>query len=322
MPIEFNCTGCSKVLRTPDNSAGKQAKCPQCGTIVTIPTPAAPQPQGFSDPLGDLSSLPSDWGNAASDPFAGGAAQASSPPVNPYAAPAMGKTYGTGTSSSGGSRKGLPWEREGKSFGSFFATVMLVIKSPTLAFNMMNREGGVGSPLVYALIGGFVGAMATALYNTLLQVGLMSVAGANGANGEAMAMGIGLQIVMQLMIGLFGGTIGIIIGSFITSGLYHLGLMICGATKLPHQTFETTFRVVTYTTGTWSLLQLIPFCGAYAYGLVALVYTVIGFKEAHEISTGKAILAVLLPVILCVGVAMLIAVAVVGAIAAGAAATQ
>ena len=318
MPIEFSCPGCSKVLRTPDTSAGKQAKCPQCGTVVTIPSPDA-DPLG--DPLGDLSSLPSDWGTSSSSPFSGDAGQATSKPVNPYAAPAMGTTYGTGSRSSGAKRKGLPWEREGKSFGSFFATVMMVIKTPNLAYNTMQREGGFGTPLVYALIGGFVGAMATAIYNSILQAGLLGIAGANGAGGEELAVGFGVQIVVQLMIGLLGGTIGIVIGTFISSGIYHLCLMVLGATKLPHQTFETTLRVVAYTTGTWSLLQLIPFCGAYAYGLVALVYTIIGFKEAHEITTGKAVLAVLLPVILCFAVAAVIGVAVVGMIAAGAAAT-
>ena len=31
MPIEFRCTQCNKLLRTADASAGKKAKCPDCG---------------------------------------------------------------------------------------------------------------------------------------------------------------------------------------------------------------------------------------------------------------------------------------------------
>lgn len=41
MPIEFRCTKCQKLLRTPDGSSGREAKCPQCGAIVKIPEPAA-----------------------------------------------------------------------------------------------------------------------------------------------------------------------------------------------------------------------------------------------------------------------------------------
>lgn len=37
MPIEFSCTQCGKQLRTPDETAGKQAKCPQCGAVMEIP---------------------------------------------------------------------------------------------------------------------------------------------------------------------------------------------------------------------------------------------------------------------------------------------
>ena len=36
----FAATKCQKLLRTPDGSSGKEAKCPQCGAIVKIPEPA------------------------------------------------------------------------------------------------------------------------------------------------------------------------------------------------------------------------------------------------------------------------------------------
>ncbi len=56
MPIEFRCTKCDRLLRTPDGTAGKSAKCPQCGTVTTVPDtgqtpPPPPQPaDSFSDP--------------------------------------------------------------------------------------------------------------------------------------------------------------------------------------------------------------------------------------------------------------------------------
>ncbi len=37
MPIEFRCTKCGKLLRTPDETGGRQARCPECGTILAIP---------------------------------------------------------------------------------------------------------------------------------------------------------------------------------------------------------------------------------------------------------------------------------------------
>ena len=50
---------------------------------------------------------------------------------------------------------------------------------------------------------------------------------------------------------------------FLTSGLVHLSLMICGSAKQP---FETTFCAYCYTNGAAALLQIIPLCGAYISG--------------------------------------------------------
>ena len=35
--IDFNCPHCNNKLRAPEDSAGKNGKCPKCGKIVEIP---------------------------------------------------------------------------------------------------------------------------------------------------------------------------------------------------------------------------------------------------------------------------------------------
>ncbi len=86
MPIEFRCTQCGKLLRTGDDTAGKQAKCPACGTLLVIPEPgvAVLQPIGPQPPHeeqragGPLGPQPAD----------------SAPPwqseTNPYQSPTIG----------------------------------------------------------------------------------------------------------------------------------------------------------------------------------------------------------------------------------------
>jgi phage FluMu protein Com len=54
MPIEFRCTQCQKLLRTPDGSSGREAKCPQCGAIVKIPEPAAAAHSASTPPVPPL----------------------------------------------------------------------------------------------------------------------------------------------------------------------------------------------------------------------------------------------------------------------------
>ena len=47
MPIHFCCDSCGKQLQVKDSMAGSRARCPKCGTVVTVPMPAAElQPLG------------------------------------------------------------------------------------------------------------------------------------------------------------------------------------------------------------------------------------------------------------------------------------
>jgi uncharacterized membrane protein len=92
MPIEFRCTQCQRLLRTADGTEGKQAKCPECGMILTIPGPAPPSPVGPPPPGvgGGIPAGPPPPGAGSPSPFApgfpppGGAA----PVENPYVSPA------------------------------------------------------------------------------------------------------------------------------------------------------------------------------------------------------------------------------------------
>ena len=40
MSIEFHCVRCGRLLRTGDETAGRQAQCPECGALTQIPAPA------------------------------------------------------------------------------------------------------------------------------------------------------------------------------------------------------------------------------------------------------------------------------------------
>jgi hypothetical protein len=96
----------------------------------------------------------------------------------------------------------------------------------------------------------------------------------------------------------------IVIGLFIGSAIVHLCLMIVGGAN---QSFETTFRVIAFSQGSTGPLQMIPICGGPIAGVWALVCNCIGLARAHETDTGRAVLAVFLPLIVCCGGGLLIA---------------
>jgi hypothetical protein len=67
-------------------------------------------------------------------------------------------------------------------------------------------------------------------------------------------------------------------------------------------------------------LAIVPFCGGAIGGIWGMICTIIGLAQAQETSTGKAAAAVLIPLVLCCGLAILFSAAIIALIAGGAAA--
>jgi len=188
-------------------------------------------------------------------------------------------------------RGGLPWEHREQLgiFKAYFDTVVLVLTKPAEAFALMKTEGDLMGPMLFALIGGCAGMIVSFLFQLALQsAGFM-------ADRQTAAFGMGVVGIWAVGYILLIPVI-VIVGMFIGSGILHLCLMIVGGARKP---FETTFRVVCFASGSTYLLSMIPVCG----GLITVVWNIvlecIGLARAHEIDTGKAVMAVLLPVVVC-----------------------
>jgi hypothetical protein len=106
----------------------------------------------------------------------------------------------------------------------------------------MKRQGGLGEPLLYAVIGGCLSGIVSFLFS----IGLHSVglfADRHDAFTAMAGMGIG-SVVIIILLPLF-----VIIGLFIVSAVVHVCLMIVGGANQP---FETTYRVVAFLRAHWS----------------------------------------------------------------------
>jgi hypothetical protein len=196
-------------------------------------------------------------------------------------------------------RSGLPWDdRQQKGFFSAFVeTLQMVLTRPAEAFTAMKREGGFGEPLIYALIGGCAGGLVSFLFSLALQ-SMGFFADRRTALTAFAGMGVGSAVFIVLL------PVFIVIALFIGSAILHLCLMIVGGAKQP---FETTFRVFAFTQGSTGPLQMIPVCGGIISAVWAIVLNCIGLARAHETETGRAILAVFLPMIVCCGLAFVAA---------------
>jgi hypothetical protein len=87
------------------------------------------------------------------------------------------------------------------------------------------------------------------------------------------------------------------IAIFIGSAIIHLCLMIVRGNN---NGYKTTFRAISYSYSGY-LFGIIPFIGFLIGNIYVFILTIIGVREGHKISTGKAVLAVLLPAIVIFG---------------------
>lgn len=187
---------------------------------------------------------------------------------------------------------GLPWDRRQELglFPAFFETLKLVLLNPSAAFSAMKPEGGMTEPLIFAVIGGSVGCVVYMLFSILLgSFGMMSernpFAGMVGLGIGAVFILLFIPIILALVI-------------FIGAAVLHLCLMLVGGAN---RSFETTFRVVCYSIGSTYPLLIVPICGGFIAGIWCTVAECFGLARAHQTTTGRAVLAVFLPIIVCCG---------------------
>jgi hypothetical protein len=93
-----------------------------------------------------------------------------------------------------------------------------------------------------------------------------------------------------------------LLGLTVWSLLLHLFVLMLAPDK---RTMSATIRTLCYASGP-GVLQVVPVVGALAGAIWSLLLITIGLREAHRMSTGRAvavvILAILLPVVAVVGV--------------------
>ena len=208
-----------------------------------------------------------------------------------------------GTGSSGGSPRGGGGPSPGPSRSAaaeefrytdpvqtFIATVQAVVLRPVDFFRGILKQGDFINPLIFAIICYEVAAI---LGGLLRLVGI-------GATEQ----GFGGFIASIVLAPIFAA-----IGLFIGAGILHLLVMLIVGSR--NSGFEATFRVGAYAAVT-SLVSWIPFIGG-ILALYGIYLGIVGIREMHNTTTGKAALVVLIPVAVLLIIAVLLAI-VIGAV--------
>lgn len=194
-------------------------------------------------------------------------------------------------------QKYVPWEDWDNAgfFGGLWETWKDSVFSPERFFARLPFAGGIGYPLLYALIVAWVGVAIEQLWGLLFSGMMYNFLADFAPSYEQFSWMPGLQTGFSLLTVLFFAPISIVVTLFILSGVFHLIMLIFGWVK---RDFEATFRAISYAAGPL-IFYVIPMCGGLIGWIWALVLAIIGLKHLQKATGGQATVTVLLPIILC-----------------------
>ncbi len=178
-----------------------------------------------------------------------------------------------------------PWESGEGFLKAFYRTTRDSLFSPSQFFKKISFGEGYWAPLIYGLIAGIIGNGCAIFWFWLFMAQLIPM--------DRIPFHYSLSI-LQIVVPLpFQQAVAMFLGS----AIIHLCLMIVGGNN---NGYKTTFRAISYSYSGY-LFGIIPFIGLFIGNTYTFILTIIGVREGHGISTGKAILAVLLPAIVIFG---------------------
>ena len=196
----------------------------------------------------------------------------------------------------------LPWELRNQIgfVNAVVETVKLFATAPAEAWARTRVKNDLIEPLLFSIIVSWVGIVISNIYGMMFKTSLLTMMPAEyrGRMGWLGASGGG-SFFQMILAPLF-----VAIGLFIGAGILHLCLMIVGGLSQSTAGFEGTFRVAAYS-AVADLAHVIPFVGGVVAFVWKLVLVVLGLVALHRTTQGKAVAAVLIPVVLCCGCAVI-----------------
>ncbi|MCD6161576.1 MAG: YIP1 family protein [candidate division Zixibacteria bacterium] len=196
--------------------------------------------------------------------------------------------------------KYILWEDRSKLgfISSLFETWKESVFNPTRFYRKMPATGGIGNPLLYGLIFGFIGLVFSMVYQQFFSQ-LFDPSPWYQYMGQDFDRDLydfsrqmeSISHLFQIVLFPFMLTAWF----FIWAGILHLIMTIF---NWKSESFEATFRIITYSEGP-SFFAIVPVIGSLIAIIWQLVLVIIGLKEVHKNDIGKAILIVFLPLILC-----------------------
>jgi hypothetical protein len=207
--------------------------------------------------------------------------------------PGTDRGTGSGPAGPGGTAGGAPeapGEEPGAEEGfdasvpvrSFARTLRGVLLGPTDFFRGVTLRGNLSDPLVFAVVCILIGGSLSSILDLLLGRGVVS-----GLDfGEAPAGGVAVVLAV-----LIATPFLVALSVFVVAGVYHLLVLLF--VRGSEAGFEATFKASAYASAT-SVASWVPVVGP-LLSLYGLYLTVVGIRDLHSTTTGRAAAVVLVP---------------------------
>lgn len=210
---------------------------------------------------------------------------------------------------------GNAWDRASKGgwVNAFIETIKRSLIEPQVFFEEVSAGTGWFSPLIFAVIVYTIVYMTAAAY----QAGFQGLAMSAGIGSEiknafipALALSIPVYVAIALIMIVVAMPLLTAFMLFIQSAICHLCLIIVGGAS---RDFHATFRTACYSSGP-QIIGVVPILGQLVAPIWQIVLLIIGLKVVHKTTYAKSVLAVFLPMLLCCGVIILVAIAIAGGV--------
>lgn len=204
----------------------------------------------------------------------------------------------------------IPWEERSSWFdlGAILGTIKAVILAPGETFEGMEESGDMIPALAFNALMGLVAGIISGAFSLFLQVGMQFL---QADRFEALLAQLVGTVVGGFIGMLFGAFVGVIIGlatMIMLAGVVHGILYLLNAATRP---FAETVKAMAYVQGGLVPISIVPILGLMILMFMNPIYQIIAISRVHRASTGHAAIAVLVPFLTLIGIAVVIAVSIV-----------
>lgn len=293
MAIEFHCSKCGKFLSTDESKAGRQAKCPGCGDLITVPQASTVEAGGDA---GEDAPVAKSARPSRPCPMCGAEV-----PTGAKACPACGEEL---TAAKGGTHAGGPvkfeagevistaWEISKRNLGFLVALVLvaiilnLVVQLPGIAASVMAQmemqQGG--KPNLGLLLFSNLWNIPTMLFSLFITCGQV-MAFLRVARGEDAGIGdlfgggrYFLKMLLNYVVVSIAVAVGLVLciipGLFVLVCLWPFMFVLVAEDRPGLETLSRTWELTKINRGS-SLLLLIAMFGIYVLGILACLIGVL-----------------------------------------------